>query len=383
MPEGDHPLRARALGRLGAALQPAPDPEEAMTMAREAVAMARRLGDSTLLRSVLTAACSALSDVAHPRERRPLNQELVNLATNAGDRVQAHRGHRRLFVDCLGLGDISGADQNLAAFETLAREFRQAQYQWPILMMRALRTFMAGRFAESDALVAETRSIGERVEDSNVFFMIVVNRLYRLRAYEDHTALVAYSKDLEETLGRFKTIPPSLTPMFMASGYARAGELEATRAQIRKLDSMDVVQGWPLALTTLAEPCCLIGDSELAQRLYPLLAPVADQFFCSGFLMILEPPYTQPLGLFAMALGHFDAAVRHLEDALSRSESIGLLPHLARLRYQCALALLGRSWAGDSRKALHLLTQARDLATNLGQTGLLSLLDKQSHIAAK
>jgi hypothetical protein len=35
-----------------------------------------------------------------------------------------------------------------------------------------------------------------------------------------------------------------------------------------------------------------------------------------------------------MTLGRFDDAVRHLEDALLRSESIGLHSCLARLRYE-------------------------------------------------
>ena len=40
-----------------------------------------------------------------------------------------------------------------------------------------------------------------------------------------------------------------------------------------------------------------------------------------------------------------------LQHALARSEAIGLRSHLARLRYEYALALLGRGEAGDGAAA--------------------------------
>src|SRR5262249_37686942 len=70
-------IGARLLARLAGALQPARDPRVPIARAREAIVVARSLGDDTTLLAVLVAAGSALQDIADPHERRPLNAELL------------------------------------------------------------------------------------------------------------------------------------------------------------------------------------------------------------------------------------------------------------------------------------------------------------------
>lgn len=91
--------------------------------------------------------------------------------------------------------------------------------------------------------------------------------------------------------------------------------------------------------------------------------------------MSLNPPFTQPLGLLAMALQRWPEAVEHLDNALARSEAIELRALMVRLRYQLAQALLGRGAPGDRERAHQLLGQSRDLAMDLGQSGLLPAIE--------
>jgi len=70
LPSTPSAVRARVLARLAAALQPSMTPEEPMVFAREAVTMARALGDDVTLRVCLHTGGSALVDFAEPGERR-------------------------------------------------------------------------------------------------------------------------------------------------------------------------------------------------------------------------------------------------------------------------------------------------------------------------
>jgi hypothetical protein len=69
-----------------------------------------------------------------------------------------------------------------------------------------------------------------------------------------------------------------------------------------------------------------------------------------------------------------DEAVGFLEDADARASRAGMRAHLARLRYELARTLLARRGPGDRDRAVALIGDAHAVATELGQTGLLSRL---------
>lgn len=380
----DHPLRARALARLAACLQPALDPEQPVVMAREAVAMARRLGDPQVLRQTLISACSALVAFGPPVERRELNRELVQLAMGAHDRVQAQRGRLRLVFDCAELGEKEEMDASMQAYEEGAREFRQPQYQWPALMLRAMRALTAGRFAESDQITEEVQKIGERQRDFNAIFTATMHRLCRFHTGELPAELLAVEAGARPALMRLLPQPNYVQRAITIWALTRAGQLEPVRELLGGLrGSSDFlrIRAFP---AFVAEACLCTGDVGFAKALYEQLLPLAASFWpiLVPVSLAFFPPHTQALGLLAMTLGRWDQAVEHLHDALARSESMGLASHLARLRYEYAMALAGRDRAGDRDRSLALLGQARVLAGELGQVGLFPLISKQEDLAA-
>ena len=382
--QSDHPLRARALARLAAALQPAPDPEPPVAMAREAVAMARRLGDAEVLRATLISACSALVTFGPPRERLELDLESVQLAERAHDRVQLLRGHLRLVFDYAELGDMAGLDASTRAYEHGAREFRQPQYQWPVLMLRAMRSLMDGRFAESDLLSEEVRGLGERHQDFNAIFTARLHRLARFHIGELHPELLSAETELRPPLTRIFAKQIHLQQAITVWCQARAGRSEQVRVGLAVLRDSSALLRNRFFLPLLAEACLQTGDAAFAEQIYDRILAERESFWPVQYSagMAYFPPYTQPLGILAMTLGRFQDAVEHLADALRRSESIKLRSHLARLRCEYAMALLGRGQADDAERAGELLTSARALASELGQTGLLPLIDKHAARAA-
>src|SRR5262249_3111876 len=154
LPAQDSPLRARVMARLAGAQQPAPDPSLPMALARDAIAMARRLGDPDVRLDVLHTAGAALFDHAHPDGPLALGREVVELAEARRDRPRRLRARLRLVFDHLELGDLAAVDEATRAYEVAVEEFPQARYRWPSLLLEALRALLAGRFADAAAHAA-------------------------------------------------------------------------------------------------------------------------------------------------------------------------------------------------------------------------------------
>src|SRR6185436_440584 len=77
------------------------------------------------------------------------------------------------------------------------------------------------------------------------------------------------------------------------------------------------------------------------------------------------------LGLLALALNHPDAAVGHLERAITLLDGFGAKPWAARARFDQARALLRRGAEGDETAVLRLLNDALGDAQEIGMTLLV------------
>src|SRR5262249_36721337 len=84
----DHPIRARVMARLAAALVPPryEDVERIRKFGKESVAMARRLGDPETLLYALLYATTALGYQVSVEEREALHAEIEKLARETGNR---------------------------------------------------------------------------------------------------------------------------------------------------------------------------------------------------------------------------------------------------------------------------------------------------------
>jgi hypothetical protein len=159
---GDGALRALVSARLASARQPEVDPEPPMALAREAIAMVRRLGDPALSSHVIHAALGALMDFAPAEERAALNAEALELATGLGDHARALAAAQRLAFDRLELGDLDGFERALDAYEATSAEVEQPRYAWVPLMFRAMRADWEGDRERAEHWEREARAIREQ-----------------------------------------------------------------------------------------------------------------------------------------------------------------------------------------------------------------------------
>ena len=289
LPAGDSPLRARLLARLGAALQPAPDPGHPIALAREGLAMAGRAKACEADRlEVLVAVTSAIAYFADPAERLPLDTELVALAERAGDRVAVIRGHLRLAFDHLELGDTASADRTIDEYDRLSSAVGLPMLRWRAPVLRAMRALMDGRFAESDALCAEASAIVEQVDDRAGRATLALHRAGRLCVEGRLDELAAHLPVALEAPLRMDVL---FGRAFRAGMLARLGRADEARGDLDFLLAHDPpLRGRP-SMVWAADACMALGDATAAATLIDLLEPVAHRRYSwSPLGLVMEGP---------------------------------------------------------------------------------------------
>jgi hypothetical protein len=352
---------------------------EAVALAREAVAMARRVGDADTLRATLGTAGLAMLVFADPRERIAIAEEALRLARDAGDRLFALRSNLLLTAASWELGDMTAAAAHVRAHDALVSEFRHERFRWMPSSLRAATALLEGRFDEAQRWYEEAIALSG--EDASRGPTLKAFPLALHRAAERHEAFVDLEARLRGAFGRTQTdLESCIGEMLFAQLHARAGDRARTSAQIAVVRAHPIFGDIrePCWLALLAEPAHLLGDVDLAERLYPVLAPHVSRFHFLGPLGgYVDPPYARELGLLARTLGRLDEAASLLAEADARMVDAGMRAHLARVRIDLASVLLERDGAGDATRAAELLDAARAIAVELGQSRLVTLVDER------
>jgi hypothetical protein len=377
LPPEDSPLRARVMARLSGAMQPAADPSVPMRVAREAIAMARRLGDGhgEVRLDVLHTAGSALVDYAPPEERIALSREVIALATAPRDRPRAVRARLRLVFDHLELGDLAGVETATRAYEAAVEEFPQPRYRWPSLLLQAMRALLEGRFAEDRRLLDEAETLAERARDPNLGRAMKAHRLIAARlAGAEAEARVAAESHLETIKA---AMGPSISRLhhlwvILLSAESRA-ELATALGAFTHDELVTACQDFNLACF-LAEVVAILGDRALAERLTPALAPRAGRLCVATMLgFAVQDLGDRSLLLLAATRGAWDDVERHAQDALALAERLGSSPFAARVRLDWATAVTARGRAEDRARARTLFEEALALAERVGMPELAAV----------
>ena len=345
-------------------------PERRERLSRDAVEMARRLGDGVALARALMSRRVAIAGSPDVEERLAVTTELVDLARAGGAAETALWGYVWRSVDLLDKGDVAGAYADFDAYAALARELRQPAYLWQLPLFDGMRALFEGRLGEVDALIAEGLEIGRRAHDPNAanYFGILgfMLRWAQGRLDEIEDRVQAYVE-------RYPAVPAWRCGLALL--HAELGRTEEASAELGALarDRFAAVPediNWLPAMAWLAMTCGLVGDGPRAAQLYDLLAPHAGRNMTTGHPIFCLGAVTHHLGVLAAASGRVDAAAAHFEDALVRNAAMGARPLVAHTRHEYACALLARGLEEDRCAAECLLREARELAGELGMAGL-------------
>lgn len=177
--EAESPLRVKLLARLASG--PLRDgsfpPELKRARSEEAVDIARRIGDPGTLALALQGYTQAhLSPDLYP-DILPAAHECVAAALEAGDKALAVEGYEQLFLQLLGLGEVTAARANLNEMARLAQELRQPPQLWLSAVNEVLLALFEGRFADAQLLLDKTLELGRAAPAWNA------EMSYRLQLY--------------------------------------------------------------------------------------------------------------------------------------------------------------------------------------------------------
>ena len=329
--DGDSALRVRLLTRLaGGPLRDASfPPERRTTLSRDALQMARRIGDAETLAFALSGYGAARSSPEHTPEQVAPTTELVELAMQIGDLERATEGYELRLVALIGLGDLPGAKADLAAMRRIAEQLGQPSQQWFVAVYEALVALLEGRLAEAEALMTGARNLGKRAQSWSAEVSYGL-QLYLLRREQDRLA------EVEELVRRAVEEHPTypIWRCVLAQMLAELGHTDEARQTLDGLAADGFAQvpfdeTRLVSLGLLAEAANSLDDQERASALYELLLPYGDRI-AVAYPEISTGAVARNLGLAAWTVERWEDAERHFEAALELNERVGARPWLAR-----------------------------------------------------
>jgi DNA-binding winged helix-turn-helix (wHTH) protein/tetratricopeptide (TPR) repeat protein len=370
--ETESGLRVRILARLVGTAPYSDSLETRQALSRQAVALAREIGERDTLLVALSARAWALLGPDHVEERLAVATELLELAQAGGDKAMVFFGHEIRMGVLLALGDIPATDREIDAAARLADDLRQPVYSWFATWWRASRALCDGRFDEADRLRQAALAIGQRIQHPGAMAIAQGQALWL--AGERGGAEDVFDAGFQFLLAYY---PPAEKALRAgeAAYRAEAGDVDGARRSFEALAAHEFAdiardEHWLVTLTTLAAACAALGDARRAATLYDQLRPFARRNVVHDLLRTYNGSVSLHLAQLAGAMGRLDAATRHFEDALEMNTRIGARPFLALTQYEYARLLVERGRAADRRRAVALLDQAAALGEELGLAGV-------------
>jgi class 3 adenylate cyclase len=371
--EGDSAVRARLLARLAIAVYFVSDVRRE-ELAREAVAMARRVGDPATLAFALNDAHFVLTGPGTDLDRAQLASELMEVAERAGDHELAIEGRGMRLMDLLAAGEIEAVDREIPVYSREAMELRQPNYRRYALMRRAMKELLGGRYDNVEKLLAqfspETARHGLEPNTLQAFGVTT----FALRREQGRL------DDVEEQFRTFVDQYPAVPAWRagLAALYMEQDRREDARREFEQLAEDDfqtipLDANWVVAMALLSEVAAYLGDAARSGWLYERLTPYASSNIVVGGGWTCSGSTERFLGLLAHTLGRYEAADRHFRNARRANARIGAHPLATIGRLDHARLLVDRGAPGDRQRANDLVGQVLDAA---GQLGMKTLVDR-------
>jgi tetratricopeptide (TPR) repeat protein len=363
----DSALRARVMARIAGLRAFAGDPTGKESLARDAIAMARRVGDTRALADVLSATWWAIGGPDDVDEQLVRVDELIRLATEAGDERLAAEGHLWKAGHYLDVGDIAAMDRETAIQEHFVETSRNAYHRTMMGISRGTRAVLAGRFDECEQVARLME--GEFRLSSGVLVSWQGYRNLLLEQQGRSNELVEYIGGLAAAYAQI-----ALWRAAIAAYRVATGETEAARKDLEALaanDFRDIPRDlmWPYIMSRISDLLSFFGDARRAAIVYDLLLPYADRCAAVG-IAACRGSLSRPLGILATLLGRHDEAERHFEKALEMNVRIRARIWVAHTQHDYARMLAARDRAGDRERATALAAEALATARELGMKPL-------------
>ena len=338
LPPEETALRAAVRGRLSLALAGSAPEADRVALAQDAVRLARAAGDRQIEPAVLAAYCDAIAGPDYPRERTEAATRMLSLASDPPEASLQRQAtvllaRRLLLVALLEQGDLSGAEQQAAAYQRLAGRLGIPRYGWLPEIWRAMRALLAGDPDGALEHAAAAEDIGRRAHSFNAELMAFTARM---QAHLDRGTATQFAGDVEALL---TAIGPDMPAMYRAAParlLLAAGDASQARAVLRALlvgpaQARPKDAEWLECHWAMADLAISLDNRAAAARLAAELAPYEKLWAVDGIGGAMFGTVAEQLGRLAAYLGRPDEADRHLAAARDRYELAGTPALRARL----------------------------------------------------
>jgi class 3 adenylate cyclase len=372
--------RCQVLCRLGRVYFANSRVELANKTARDAMAMARRLGDREglfdALTSLLMTKLGAPADETELRQRREWLEEKLSIAEELRDPDKVFRALSFRVASFAEFGDRAGMDASFAQFAAMRELDRFPIHKWVLACQRAMLAILHGEFSEAETYVEAGLVAGQDVQAENAAGIYGM-QMFTIRREQGRLAEIApllkhfVDNNPDEAVWR-----PGLLVVATDLGY-----LDMARRNLDEIADtgfrlpMDAKRS--ATLSYLAEACVALGDTRRAETLYRLLLPYRRVNITVGVATICCGAAARFLGMLASLMGDWQAAEEHFEVAIAMNTDLHAWPWLAHAEHDYAYMLRRCGRQSELARIDRLLSDALATASRLGMIPLQTRIHRE------
>ena len=319
----DATTRARLLATLAVELTYSGDLERITTLADEAVALARQLGDPATLVQTLNAHHLALRLPETLARRLDTTREAVALAAGLGDPWRQFSAHRQRLQAAVESGDRAERNASIAACHEIATRVRQPFLRWVDTQNRALQALLDGDPDQAESLADEAFAIGTESGQPDALTLYGI-QLLDLRDQQGRAAEIVdlLAEGIEDNPGL-----PALRAG-VARAYLDADRPDEAKALLDAGVDLPRDENWLIGTSMWAHVAARLGAFDTAAVLIDRLAPWAGQIPTAG--VVAQEPLDHWLGELAALIGRVTEADAHFAAAEATARAFGSPFYIAR-----------------------------------------------------
>jgi hypothetical protein len=347
----DSTLRVRLLGSLAIALYWSDSAPRRARLAREAIDMARRLGDDLTQAFALASAQLATFGPDTTRQSLEWLETLFALSQRAGESVMTLAARSRHIDVLLELDDLAAADIAIETLERLARDSRDHRAAAFVPLHRARRASLEGRFDEAHRLVAGVAATVDELSGASTIPITIASQRVVLSWLEHGVASIG--EHVRAYADGVPTMPvwrAGLAASLAASGRAAEARQEYDRLAADGFAALPRDNLWLTAMVLLTETAAALELPAAAAAIYAELSPFAARNVVLPTAAFLGPVQLW-LGVLARVEGRGPKALEHLAAARTSAKRNGARTSLDRIAQEEAHARRARPVAAPPAPA--------------------------------